>query len=55
MCQCGDRMFADLHQSAALPQPGLPGVTEVLHLGDQPVVLHVKPKLTQLVPATNKC
>ena len=29
--QGAHRVFADLHQSAALPQPSLPGVAKVLH------------------------
>ena len=33
------RLLVDLDQPAALPQPRLPRVAEVLHLRDQPVVL----------------
>ena len=48
--QRADRVFADLHQPAALSQPGLPGVAEVLHLRDEAVVLDVEAQLAQLVP-----
>ena len=44
------RVFTDLHQPAALSQPGLPGVAEVLHLRDEAVVLDVEAQLAQLVP-----
>ena len=32
VCQGAHRMFADLHQATALPQPSLPGVPKILHL-----------------------
>ena len=50
VCEGADRVFADLHQPAALSQPSLPGVAEVLHLCDQAVVLDVEAQLAQLVP-----
>ena len=45
-----DGLLVDLDEAAALPQPRLPRVPEVLHLRDQPVVLDVEPELPQLVP-----
>ncbi len=50
----GDGVAADLDEPAALAQAGLPGVAEVLHLGDEAVVLHVEPELPQLVPPRKK-
>ncbi len=50
----GDRVAADLDEPAALAQAGLPGVAEVLHLGDEAVVLHVEPELPKLVPPRKK-
>ena len=38
-----------LGSAAHLSEPRLPGVSEVLHLGDEAVVLHVEAKLAQLV------
>ena len=50
VCERGDGVAADLHEAAALPQPGLPGVAKVLHLGDQAVVLDMESQLAQLIP-----
>ena len=40
----------DFRESGShLSEPSLPGVSEVLHLGDEAVVLHVEAELAQLV------
>lgn len=43
--------LADLHQPAALPQAGLPGVTVRLHLGHDALVVDVEAQLAEPVPA----
>ncbi len=50
----GDGVAANFDEPAALSQTRLPGVAEVLHLGDEAVVLHVEPELAQLVPPRKK-
>ena len=48
------RVLVDLHQPGSLPEAGLPGVAEVLHLGDEAVVLNVEAQLAKLVAAKGK-
>lgn len=47
--QRGHRHFANLHQPAALPEPGLPGVTIGLHLGNDALEVNVEAQLAQCV------
>lgn len=49
--QRGHRHFANLHQSAALPQPSLPGITIGLHFCNDALEIHVKTQLAQSVAA----
>ena len=48
--QRGHRHLANLHQSAALPEPGLPGVAVGLHLSDDALKVNVEAQLAQGVP-----
>lgn len=49
--QRGHRHLANLHQSAALSEPGLPSVTVGLHLGNDALEVDVETQLTQRVAA----
>lgn len=49
--QRGHRHFAYLHQSAALPEPSLPGVAVGLHLGNNALKVDMKAQLAQGVTA----
>lgn len=49
--QRSDSHLADLHQSAALPQPCLPGEAEGLHVGHDALEVDMKAKLAKAVPA----
>lgn len=42
--------LADLHQSAALPQPCLPRVAVGLDVGYNALKIHMEPELAQSVP-----
>lgn len=46
-----DGHLADLHQPAALPQPGLPGEAEGLHVGHDALEVDVEAELAEAVPA----
>lgn len=50
------RHLADLHQSAALPESGLPGVTVGLHLGYDALEVDVEAQLAQgVAPQGHLC
>lgn len=51
MRQGGHRHLADLHQPAALPEPGLPSVPIGLHLSDDALEVDMKAQLAQGVAA----
>lgn len=48
--ESSDGHLADLHQSAALPQPGLPGEAEGLHVGHDALKVDVEAELAEAVP-----
>lgn len=49
--QRGHCHLANFHQSAALPEPGLPSVTIGLHLGNDALEVDVETQLAQCVTA----
>lgn len=48
--QRGHGHFADLHEAAALAEAGLPSKAERLHVGHDPLEVHVEAQLAQPVP-----
>ncbi len=50
MGEGSDSHLADLHQSAALPQPCLPGEAEGLHVGHDALEVDVETELAEPVP-----
>ena len=50
MSESSDGHLADLHQSAALPQPCLPGEAKGLHVGHDALEVYVETKLAEAVP-----
>lgn len=49
--ECGDDHLADLHQSAALPQPCFPSKAEGLHVSHDPLEVDVEAELAEAVAA----
>lgn len=47
----GDGHLADLHQPAALPQPGLPGEAKGLHVSHDALKVDVEAELAEAVPS----
>lgn len=50
MGESSDSHLADLHQSAALPQPCLPGEAKGLHVGHDALKVDVETELAEAVP-----
>lgn len=50
MGEGSDSHLADLHQSAALPQPRLPGVAKGLHVGHDALKVDMETELSEAVP-----
>ena len=51
---CEYKNIVYLNESAALPEPRLPCVAEVLHFCDESVMLNVESQLAHLVPAEHE-